>query len=118
MKLLLDENLPRSLCANLDRDFPGTTHVGLVRLASSPDEAVWQYALDHGFTLVSKDSDFNHLAFLRGAPPKVVWLRLGNCSVRELADRLGSSTAVIREFIDSPEAAVLLLSRNSPPLAT
>ena len=28
--------------------------------------------------IVTKDEDFHHLSVLRGAPPKVVWLRTGN----------------------------------------
>jgi predicted nuclease of predicted toxin-antitoxin system len=34
--------------------------------------------------LVTKDEDFHRLSVLRGAPPKVVWLRVGNCTTRDL----------------------------------
>ena len=118
MKLLLDENLPRSLCRTLAARFPGITHVHDVGLTSSPDEQVWEFARTGGYTLVSKDSDFNQLSFLRGAPPKVVWVRLGNCSTTEICEVLTASVDVVEEFIASEEATVLLLSRSGPPLVT
>jgi len=37
----------------------------------------------HGFVIVSKDSDFQQRSLLYGNPPKVVWIRLGNSSVKE-----------------------------------
>jgi predicted nuclease of predicted toxin-antitoxin system len=46
--------------------------------------AIWQLARDHGCLLVTKDEDFRRLSELRGAPPKVVWLRVGNCTTRDL----------------------------------
>lgn len=43
-----------------------------------PDLQIWQYALEHGLTIVSKDNDFRQLSFLYGPPPKVIWLSVGN----------------------------------------
>jgi predicted nuclease of predicted toxin-antitoxin system len=34
---------------------------------------------------VSKDTDFHQRSFLFGGPPKVVWIRLGNCSTEDIA---------------------------------
>lgn len=39
-----------------------------------------EYAHRHGYVLVSKESDFNDLAFVHGPPPKVIGLRVGNAS--------------------------------------
>ena len=74
MKLLLDENLPPRLVSVLT-EFPGSTHVSEVGLSSSADEELWRYAREHGFTLISKDADFLQMSFLRGFPPKIVWIR-------------------------------------------
>jgi len=38
----------------------------------------------NGFTLVSKDKDFYQRAVLYGAPPKFIWLCLGNCTRHDL----------------------------------
>jgi predicted nuclease of predicted toxin-antitoxin system len=80
MKLLLDQNLSPRLIARLTSVYPGISHVSLVGLDRAPDSAVWDYARANGFAIVTKDSDFNDMSVLRGVPPKVIWLRLGNCT--------------------------------------
>lgn len=40
----------------------------------SSDTEVWNYAAEHGCTIVSKDADFHQRSLLLGAPPKVVWI--------------------------------------------
>lgn len=34
--------------------------------------------------IVTKDSDFSDLCILLGFPPKVIWIRRGNCSSRDI----------------------------------
>ena len=109
MKLLLDENLAPRLAASLQASFPDSAHVRDVGLKSAADIEVWEYARVNGFAVVSKDWDFQQLSFVRGAPPKVVWIRRGNCSVRELDELLRSHVDVIKAFGDDREAAVLAL---------
>ena len=46
---------------------------------------MWAYAKANDFVIVSKDSDFVDLSVLEGAPPKVVWVRLGNCTTASVA---------------------------------
>ena len=84
MKLLLDQNLPRTLLPLLQRDFPDSSHVVLLGLSRATDLEIWRRARDEGFAIVTKDSDFHELGLLRGFPPKVVWLRIGNCSIEAL----------------------------------
>jgi predicted nuclease of predicted toxin-antitoxin system len=48
-----------------------------VGLASARDRAIWTYAAEHGFLLVTKDEDFQRLSVLLGGPPKVIWIGLG-----------------------------------------
>ena len=73
-RLLFDENLPRRLVRDLSDVFPASRHVVTDGLCSADDDAVWNHAIEHDLVIVSKDSDFHQLSFLRGAPPKVVWL--------------------------------------------
>ena len=58
MKLLLDENLSRRLIPFLQDSYPGSSHVMLEGLEGVDDKAVWNYAKEHGFVLVTKDADF------------------------------------------------------------
>jgi predicted nuclease of predicted toxin-antitoxin system len=84
MKLLLDENLPPALAAALEEDFPGSTHVHLCGLESADDAAIWEYARQGGFVIATKDADYEQLSMMKGFPPKVIWIRTGNCTTEAL----------------------------------
>ena len=91
MRLLFDQNLSPRLVRLLTAEFPGSQHVRDVGLATVR-LTVWAYAAAQGFVIVSKDSDFQHRALLLGHPPKVVWVRLGNCSTAAVVTLLTCST--------------------------
>lgn len=78
LKLLLDENLSFRMLAELEVAFPGSDQVTQLGLETADDRAVWDFARDHGFILVTQDSDFHELATLYGSPPKIIWLKCGN----------------------------------------
>jgi predicted nuclease of predicted toxin-antitoxin system len=75
-----DENLSPRLTDLLADVFPGSAHVHACALGSSPDETIWEYAKAKGFTIVSRDSDFQERSILRGSPPKLIWVRTTNPS--------------------------------------
>lgn len=110
MKLLLDENISPRAVAALQELYPGTVHVRDVDLDSASDEDLWSFAAERGFVIVSKDSDFHQLSFVRGFPPKVAWVRLGNCTTDEIVSVLLARHAVMERFAADPEAAFLELS--------
>jgi predicted nuclease of predicted toxin-antitoxin system len=85
MKLLFDQNLSFRLVQQLSAQFPDSAHVRDLGLAKAPDPQVWIHAKTHGFMIVSKDTDFQQRAMLYGHPPKVIWVRLGNCSTSSVA---------------------------------
>ena len=109
MKLLLDENLSARLVGLLIDLYPGSSHVADEGLVGAPDEALWTHAAQHGFTLVTKDEDFHRLSVLRGAPPKIVWIRLGNCATADIARLLRFRAPLIAAFVDDPNATFLAL---------
>lgn len=113
MKLLVDENLSPRLAAAVADLFPGTLHVRDCGLRGTPDRAVWEFAAAHGFTIVSKDSDFSELSALHGMPPKVVWLHVGNCATKEIETILRRFALAIADFINHPEDRCLVLKRRS-----
>lgn len=81
-------------------------------LAAADDEAVWARAVADGFAIVTKDDDFRQRSFLRGAPPKVVWVRLGNCRTDDVEALLRARQADVAAFSSDEQAALLLLSRG------
>ncbi|HJS43577.1 MAG TPA: DUF5615 family PIN-like protein [Gemmatimonadales bacterium] len=109
MRLLFDQNLAASLVQRLADLYPGSQHVREVELGSADDAVVWAYAAEHGFTIVSKDADFHQLSFLRGAPPKAIWIRRGNCSTDDVEDILRGRHAEMVGFDESADAAFLII---------
>ncbi len=75
-----------------------------------PDKTIWEYARDHDFTIVSKDFDFYQRSVLHGHPPKLVWLRIGNCTRAELIALIDKFQDEIRRFVTDPVESVLVLS--------
>lgn len=109
MKLLFDQNLSHRLCDRLADLGVTLVHVRAVGLEAADDARVWDHAAEHEFTIVSKDADFNNRAFLFGPPPKVVWIRRGNCSTREIEDLLRARHADVVAFCADAAAALLIL---------
>ena len=98
------------LVAGLSDVFPGSVHVRDVGLARATDAAIWGYARDHDLTIVSKDSDFHQVSFVRGPPPKVIWIRRGNCTTADIEALLRSNQTGILAFAAEADAAFLALS--------
>lgn len=59
MRLLFDQNLSPRLVDLLSDTHPGSVHVLSVGLDRALDDAVWAYAKQHGFIIVTKDTDFH-----------------------------------------------------------
>jgi predicted nuclease of predicted toxin-antitoxin system len=78
-------------------------------LATADDQAVRAYAAAHGFAVVSKDADFAKLAATLGAPPKVIWLRIGNGPTRDVVALLRSRATDVNAFLADTTQAVLEL---------
>jgi len=64
MKLLFDQNLSPRLPRALSDLYPDSAHVREAGLRDSSDEAIWNYAKQNDFTIVSKDSDFQRAFFM------------------------------------------------------
>lgn len=109
MRLLIDQNLSPYLVELLRDLFPETVHVRELGLEKDEDSTIWKYAREHSRTIVSKDADFHQRSFLLGQPPKVIWIRLGNCSTREVEALVRASFQTISAFHADEQAAILIL---------
>jgi predicted nuclease of predicted toxin-antitoxin system len=107
VKLLFDENLSPKLVDALDDVFPDSEHVDRVGLGGEIDNVVWEYAKDNCFILVSKDSDFYDKSAFFGHPPKVIWIRRGNCSNRQIQLLLRNKADAIKAFAQNPELSFI-----------
>ena len=109
MKLLFDHNLSPRLVSLLANVFAGSAHLTHYGLDKATDIEVWQFAKDYSFTLVTKDSDFHDLSLLRGSPPQVIWLRVGNCTTAIIETLLRKHHTDIEQFALDVTAGVLVL---------
>ena len=110
MKLLFDEKVAPGLVAALAEVFPESAHVRDCGLKSAPDPVVWEFAAREGYVIVSKDADFRQRSFLYGYPPKVIWVRLGNCSTRQIAELIRERQDEIERFYADSDQAFLGLA--------
>jgi predicted nuclease of predicted toxin-antitoxin system len=109
MKFLYDQNLSNKLVHDLEDLYPESLHVRDIGMRESDDSDIWGYAAQHGYIIVSKDSDFHQRSFLHGHPPKVIWLRVGNCSTRTILFLLRTHHDAILRFEQSETASFLTL---------
>jgi predicted nuclease of predicted toxin-antitoxin system len=107
MRLLFDHNLSHKLVHRLADLLPDSTQTRLLGLAQAPDRAIWACALEHGPCIVTLDGDFADASILRGAPPKVIWLRCGHSTVAEVEALRRRHAGEIAVFAADSEAAHL-----------
>lgn len=109
MKLLFDQNLSPRLPHLLADIYAESIHVREVGLRDADDFAIWQYAKLEGYAIVSKDSDFQQRSLLYGAPPKFIWLRVGNCTTKRIEGLLRRYSAAIHTFnLDDSKSHLML----------
>jgi predicted nuclease of predicted toxin-antitoxin system len=110
VKLLFDQNLFHWLCANLADCFPGSSHVRETGLREASDTTIWDYAIQYGFAIVTKDADVRQRSFLEGHPPKILWIRVGNCSTKAIEALLRNRAEEIALFLADDQKSFLALS--------
>ena len=75
-------------------------------LDQASDGEVWNYAREGGFTLVTQDADFSEMSEVRGFPPKVIWIRRGNCSTDQIESILRQYREAIASLEKDPTAGI------------
>jgi predicted nuclease of predicted toxin-antitoxin system len=109
VKLLFDHNLSPALVNHLQDLYPKSNHIYCLDLDRVPDIEVWEYARQNDFLIVTKDSDFSDISLLRGFPPKIIWIRRGNCKTAEIEEILRRHIDDIEELNNHETVGVLTL---------
>ena len=110
MKLLLfDQNLSPRLIDRLADIYPNSVHVFSLGLGDSMDIEIWQYAHDHDYMIVTKDADFSEFGIIKGFPPKIIWIRRGNCSTQDIEMILRDNFMSISSLSEDKESGILTL---------
>lgn len=100
MALLLDQNISYRILDRIRKEFPDATHVRLIGLTDFNDYQIYMHARRENFdAVVTLDEDFSLIQLEHNAPPKVIWLRTGNCSTATLAQIILDNASLIHEFL-------------------
>lgn len=110
MKLLLDQNISYRLVQKLEITFPGTQHVSRLGLTNKSDRDIWETAKREDYIVVTFDSDFYDLSLTLGQPPKLIWIRSGNTTTRNLEGILTGKLDQIAAFGNDSELGCLEIS--------
>ena len=64
MKFLLDENLSVRIVPEILDLYPDSAHVSSQGLQQASDTAIWSFAQQNGYAIVSKDADFHQRSLI------------------------------------------------------
>jgi predicted nuclease of predicted toxin-antitoxin system len=109
LKLLFDHNLSFKLVNRLNDLYPGSSHVYLLGLDKVDDLEIREHARQNDFIIVTKDADFSDMCLLLGFPPKVIWIRRGNCKTADIETILRKNYDDVSAMISDQIAGVLTL---------
>jgi predicted nuclease of predicted toxin-antitoxin system len=109
LKLLFDQNISPKVVKQLASVFEDSQQVRHVGLEDSSDFKIFDFAKKHDFVIVTFDSDFIDLNILKGAPPKIIWIRSQNQTTKNVAKILKDNIIEILEFFDSREIEIMEL---------
>ena len=103
MRLLFDQNLSWKLPKLLVDIFPDSLHVRSVDMKQVPDSEIVAYARREQLVIVTKDSGLKRWASVNPGSPKIVWVRVGNCSTRIVEELLRHHSLRISELVKNPQ---------------
>ncbi|HYX71395.1 MAG TPA: DUF5615 family PIN-like protein [Nitrososphaera sp.] len=109
MKLLFDQNLSPKLVHRLTDLYPDSSHVYIIGLDMAPDHVIWEYSLGNEFIIVTRDADFSDLSVMLGFPPKVIWIRRGNCTTSEIESIFRSNYEAVKALAEDESVGILTL---------
>ncbi|MBA4293026.1 hypothetical protein C0431_08645 [bacterium] len=108
MNLILDANISRRLIPLLATFADSIEHVSVIGI-NPTDREIWDYAIAHNKVIVTKDNDFDHLAFLLAPPGKVIRITLGNCTTESIAILMRTEVNRIELFAKNQEESLLTI---------
>lgn len=108
MSLLIDANLSPRLIARLSTRFPIAVHATQLGLQDD-DFAIWLHAKENALVVLTQDADFQWLALVKPDAPKVIRVRLGNCSTTAVASLIENQWDAIEAFLNDAESKILVL---------
>ena len=85
LRFIVDTQLPAALASHLSRQGLDAIHTTFYPEGHLlKDREIREKAIAEDRIIVTKDSDFFDFFFVKGPPPKILLLKVGNCTNREL----------------------------------
>lgn len=70
---------------------------------------IWEYAKKNDYIIVTKDADFSELGVVKGFPPKIIWIRRGNCTTKDIENILRENFEQIELLSEDKNTGILVL---------
>ncbi len=99
MKLLFDQNISFRLIKRIIDLFPDSKQVRELGLENSSVTEIFDFAKRHDFAIVTFDYDFCDLNIIKGFPPKIIWIRTGSTTIKNLEILLRQKSDLIKLFL-------------------
>lgn len=109
MRFLVDARLPPALARYFASLGEEAIHVLDVGLLAAKDGEIWDFALANAWIIVTKDDDFQLRASVSNPSPRIIWVRVGNCSKQRLLEIFTKHWSLIKQELARGAALVELL---------
>ncbi|MGV3604720.1 MAG: DUF5615 family PIN-like protein [Dyadobacter fermentans] len=104
MKVLVDQNISQRIFPALVPEFDVLEHVRQLELTDANDYDIFMFARKNGYqAIITAEEDFIKLINQFSQPPKIVWIRTGNCSTEVLLSLLTEKVQTIKDFIQNKD---------------
>ena len=106
MRFLIDAQLPPALARWLTDQGHNAQHVADCDLQSASDRQIWDYAVQNGSAIITKDEDFAQRRALTEQGPVVVWIRLPNARRKDLLEWFGNAMPAILTALENGDTLI------------
>ena len=108
IRILIDQNISHRIIPKISTTFSAVEHVRNLGLQQASDYEIFLQARGQQFdAILTIDEDFLNLIQVFGSPPKIIWLRLGNCQTDYIASVLVAYREQIESFMLNDELKIL-----------
>jgi predicted nuclease of predicted toxin-antitoxin system len=106
VRFIVDAQLPALLCTFFTQHGFDAQHVIDTMDHATSDEQIFAFARANDLVVVTKDDDFARRSDALGAPPQILWLRIGNCRNQALLTAIGNAWNDILPALERGERIV------------
>jgi predicted nuclease of predicted toxin-antitoxin system len=104
MTVLIDQNISYRIVPQIAFLFDKLDHVKTNGWLDWKDYDIFMAARKQQYhAIITLYDDFSKLLLEHGTPPKIIWLKTGNCSTAALAEVITSHKEVIHRFLSDAD---------------